>query len=442
MATIEDIVDVRISLGDRPITQAGFETPLILASHNVFAERTRIYTDVDDAVADGFAEGSAVHSLISKMLGGDFAPRNVMVGRRAFTKYVASVAATVAEGDVVTVNVNADGNSKSFSYTLLAAEDNTDAATALQVAIEADGVIGPLVVATDNLDGTIDIAPTASETLSVGNGTANVAITSPSSETVSDAFAAVTAETSDWFFISADTHVEVDVLAVAAYAEANKKMYVTATSDVTVWTSSTADIAAQLNTLQYDNTHVLASKQADYEFPEGGIIGAMAGLTPGTSTLHGKTLSGVTLSNFTATERAFIQAKKANIYSRIGGVGFYEQGFQVSGRFFDVIRGAMYLESRMESDIFAFIKRKSDLGTKVPYTDAGVGMIKGVMNKRLDISISQGFLASTPAPRISAPFVADIAANDKAGRLLPDITFEATLAGAVHTTIIRGYLVL
>lgn len=441
MATIEDIVDVRISLGDRPITQAGFETPLILAAHNVFADATRIYTDADDAVSDGFAEGSAVHSLLSKMLGGDFAPTSVVVGTRTFAKYVASVASTVAEGDVVTLNLAVDGNTKSFSYTLAAAEDETDAATALQVAIEADITIGPLVVATDNLDGTIDIAPTAAEALSVGNGTANVVVTSPSVQTISAAMAAVVADNADWFFIAADSHTEADVLALAAYAEANKKMFVTSTSDTDAWTSATTDIISQLNVLQYDNTQTLASKKADYEFPEGGIIGAMAGITPGASTLHGKTLSGVTLADFTATERAFIQGKKGNVYSRIGGVGFYEQGFQASGRFFDVIRGALYLESRMESDIFALIKRESDLGRKIPYTDAGVGMISSVMSKRLNISVNQGFLAATPAPKVIAPLVASESANDKAARLLPDMAFEATLAGSVNTVIIRGYIV-
>ena len=57
------------------------------------------------------------------------------------------------------------------------------------------------------------------------------------------------------------------------------------------------------------------------------------------------------------------------------------------------------------------------------------------MVKRLDEAVRNGYLASYT---ISPPFVDDIATNDKANRLLPDIPFEGVLAGAIHTIKING----
>jgi len=43
---------------------------------------------------------------------------------------------------------------------------------------------------------------------------------------------------------------------------------------------------------------------------------------------------------------------------------------------------------------------------------------------------------------ITVPAVADVDPNDKANRLLPDVEFEATLAGAVHKVKIHGVVKL
>ncbi len=43
---------------------------------------------------------------------------------------------------------------------------------------------------------------------------------------------------------------------------------------------------------------------------------------------------------------------------------------------------------------------------------------------------------------VEAPLAADVSSNDKASRLLPDVEFIATLAGAIHKTIIRGKVVV
>lgn len=351
--TIEDIVDVIITLGDRPITQAGFSTPLLLVETNLTGageafenDRVKIYTSVSSMIDEGFLVTDPAYRMAVKCFSGDNPPDKVLVG---------------------------------------------------------------------NWDKT-------------------------GGETLTEAVTAVAGVNSDFFFLLTDSHLQADVLEAAEWANANKRIYIVSLQDADIISATAGNTLEQLNALQYDNTMVLVHQDADAEFVEGGVVGAMAGLTPGVSTLHGKTLQGVAFTTFSRTESEAIESQKGNIYTRIGGVGFFRKGFMVSGRYFDIIRGSLYLEARMEEDVFGFIKRKSDLGTKVPYTDNGVNMIKGVMEKRLQISVDQGFLSDNPPPRVIPPLVQDIPTNDKANRLLPDVPFEATLAGAIHTVKIRGYV--
>lgn len=349
--TIEDVVDVQITLGDRPITRSNVSTPLILEADSlILPDRTRIYSDLTTMITDGYLTSDPAYKLAAKAFGGDNAPREVIIG-----------------------------------------------------AVDVTG----------------------------------------SAETYIAALAEVEAETSDWFFLLADTHVEADVLLLSEYAEANRIIYATSSDDTDIGTAGDTDILAQLFELQYDHTILWPHEDADTEWVEGGIIGAMAGLVPGASTLHGKTIPGVAFNTFNKTQIGFIESKNGFHYQRIGGVGFAIDGKMVSGRFFDNIRGALNLEFKMEEALFGLLKRQSDLGRKVPYTQAGLAMIENAMYDVLFLRVAEGFLAASPAPQVLMPNIEDIDINDKAARDLTTAQFQGVLAGAVHRIIpLRGYLVL
>ena len=52
-----------------------------------------------------------------------------------------------------------------------------------------------------------------------------------------------------------------------------------------------------------------------------------------------------------------------------------------------------------------------------------------------------GFLTNDPEPTVTAPLVQDVSAIDKSNRLLPDVKFAATTAGAIQSVEIRGTIV-
>ena len=60
------------------------------------------------------------------------------------------------------------------------------------------------------------------------------------------------------------------------------------------------------------------------------------------------------------------------------------------------------------------------------------------MKASLRAAVNQGILAADPAPTVTVPKVADVSAADKTARLLPDMKFTGTLAGAIHKVTITG----
>lgn len=345
--TIEDIVDVNITIGDRPIALANFSTPLILSADAPFATRIITVTSTSDMTAAGFVDGDPAYELVARIFSGDNPPREAII---------------------------------------------------------AD----------------VDVTAT---------------------ETYIEALAAVELLTTDWFFILADTHVVAEQESLAEYAEANKKIYATSSADADIPAGTAGNLLETLQDLQYNNTILWPHADADTVYPEGAIVGAMAGLREGSSTLHGKTLPGVPTNKWTRTQANYIQTTNGFQYVMIAGVGFALDGKMVSGRFFDVVRGSLWLEAMLEADLFGLMKRQSDLGRKISFDQTGLTVVEGVIYERLSLAIVRNFLAATPAPLVIIPNIEDIPDNDKANRELNVVEFTAVLAGAVHyMQPIRGYI--
>jgi hypothetical protein len=82
---------------------------------------------------------------------------------------------------------------------------------------------------------------------------------------------------------------------------------------------------------------------------------------------------------------------------------------------------------------------------KIPYTDAGIAMVVAEVDKVLKQAFKQGIIADEngePLYTITVPKRADIPANTKAQRILSDIEWTATIAGAVEKVEIKGTLAI
>jgi hypothetical protein len=163
-------------------------------------------------------------------------------------------------------------------------------------------------------------------------------------------------------------------------------------------------------------------------------LGRVLPLEPGSESWKGKTLQGVTPVTLTATHRVNLRAKKCNTYQTVAGIGITWEGTTADGDFVDVTRGLDWLEDDMTKAVFEAITGSD----KIAYTDQGVAQIEGVIRGSLEAAVSKGILAADPAPDVEVPKVANISSANKALRLLPDVKFSATLAGAIHKVDIDG----
>ena len=111
-----------------------------------------------------------------------------------------------------------------------------------------------------------------------------------------------------------------------------------------------------------------------------------------------------------------------------------------SGEFIDVIRGRDWLTARLRERIFGLLIN----ARKVPFTNAGIDQVTSEVSAQLTEGIGAGYLSPDNLEGQDVPFVVtaptaqEVSKADKIARLLPNVAFEATLAGAIHAVQING----
>lgn len=454
MSNLNSIVDVTITSAARGITRAGFGTPLVISQFppSNFPELARTYdlgTAVIDMIADGFAANDAAVVAVGALASSTPKPVSVIVGRlqAAFSSLdeFTILPIVAVGGEVFAFTVKApDGTITQISHTAGAADDQDDIATAVAALLTAitdytaGATLSVIDGSADNTNeqfqfGGIDTALISYENLSVD------------SSLVTD-LTAIQAINNQWYgLILADGQSAARIAVLAAYIETQEKIFIATTKDTPVLDpASNTDVAFVSNAAQFFRTAVIFS----------GDIAQQAGATwmgknfpfdPGSLTWAYKALAGVAFDTFTPAETASLDAKKCNYYQSILGSpatngGPSTGGTMASGEYIDVIRGRDKLVQRLRERVFQLLLS----APKVPYTDGGIALVTKEVDAQLRESIGESYLSpdnleGTEVPFIvTAPTAASVSKADKLARLLPNVNFEAQLAGAIHAVKING----
>lgn len=247
--------------------------------------------------------------------------------------------------------------------------------------------------------------------------------------------AAVLAADADWYGLILDSNSAAEVTAAAAWAESTKKLFGYQTSDTAHLSSgSTTCLAYTMKAAGYAYTEgAFAPKlgASDAEIAAA-WMGAQFPKDRGASTWKFKTLAGVSSYDLTSSQRAALEGYNLNYYTTAGGVAITGPGVSAAGEFIDVTRDLDGLTARLQEGVYGVLIANE----KVPFTDAGVSLVLGAVRAALTAEVAAGVLA--PGFTVTAPKVAAVSSADKALRTLPDVTFQATLAGAIHNLTITG----
>lgn len=243
-----------------------------------------------------------------------------------------------------------------------------------------------------------------------------------------------------WYALIATDRTFSVVKAIADWVETRIKLFGTASNDLNIINvpagTDTTSIAAVLNQAGYVRTFVMYHQDALTDYPEAAWFGRVLPLDPGSETWKFKTLNTISYSNITTTQQRNALGKKANIYVFVGGVGITENGTVAQGEFIDTVRGIDWLTARIQEFVFSVLVNTP----KVPYTDAGIAVVQAEVLRALALGVSNNFLSNDPAPTCTVPLAANVPPVDKTNRILRNVRFQATLAGAIHAVVIRGTL--
>lgn len=443
---LSDVANIQISTTGGVLTQPGFGTLLILGGYNAaWAERTRFYTDLAGGVDADFAVGTPEYLAAQAAFSQNPRPEQIAIGRgtrKPTQKWKLTIPAVLAQ--VVTkFTIKIAGTAVDFTSD--ANPTQAEVAQGITDAINAGTATHHLVAVKDAGNGFITITHntvagwTRLEMVDQAPGVQVLSI----EETTVDAGAAadlgeIAAESgANWYAIVSVYRSTAIVTAVAAWAEANEKLYPVQSQETAIINTAAAgatDIAAAEKTLAHARTGVLYDPDNGV-FLDAALLGRCLPLTPGSETWALKTLAGVPARNYTGTHLTNLKDKRCGWYYSLWGRNLSQEGKVASGEYFDAIRGRDALKVDMQGRIILRLAAAD----KIPFTDGGATMIRGEIDASLQEFVRRGFLVEG-STWITVPKVADVNPNDKAARKYSGIKFGAQRAGAIHKTDIVGVL--
>lgn len=426
--SLDDVVNIQITRDAPAVTRAGFGTLLILGPNasGWGGDRVRSYTKPDDMLSDGFISSNPEYIAAKAAVGQDLRSPKFFVGLKlAAVAQVETVTPTAVNSFLYSITIN------DVEYTYMSDSSATAGEIALGLIAAINGGSEPVTAS-----GTVTvilIADVAGVSFTTTLGTNLTGVATTPSHGVPEDLATIRTINDDWYGLVITDRADEVIIETAGYIEGTRKIFAACNSTAGVLTSGTTDVAYILKAKAYDRTFYLYSgNQA--AFPEAAWLGGQLPEVPGSNTYKFKTLKGITVDNLTSAQRGFAKGKNANVYTSVGGSGMTEDGVVASGEFIDVIIGIDWIQVNMQADVFQIFKNTK----KVPYTDAGIASLETAVRNRLRLAVLAGILAENPAPDVFAPLVANVDPADRAARAFNDMTFSAELAGAVHSTIIRG----
>lgn len=453
MANIDRIVNVQISLNTTGISTEGFSTLLCVGPHMYGLTRVSTYTDPNQMIEDGFSADDALYRMVSDAFAQTPSPAQVKVGRQqvdGFTLMVGQLGATSTYTLTVS-NTLSDGTIRKKEYTYTnSSGSESDILKGLLQAITGDSDS----VLTDNEEQAGEETLTQLHLEAKNPGTAfSVKVTSnltvsmdATTEDIADTMAAVVASDSDFYGVALASRDDADILAMAAWAESNEKLFGTATAaDGAKNSEITNDIGSQLQAKNYYRTFWFYHALAATEYPECAIMARCFSINPGGETWANKQLSSITTDSLSETEALAVQGKNGNTFEPFRNISITQNGKVAAGEWIDVIRFRDWLAEEIKVNVFNLLINRD----KVPYTDAGIAAIESQVRAALTLGQTRGGIAPTEYDEngnqnlgftISVPLSSSISPNQKALRILNDVKFTARLAGAIHVVNITGNL--
>lgn len=430
MNGIEEVVHVAISAQDAAPSAPSFDKVMFAAYHTVGSELFRDYTSLTTLQTD-FAAWPSVLAAASAAFAPSPHPTTFSIGRLTTPRAkVFTLTPTAANLTKYTLHVNGT----EASYTSDASGTAKEIVEGLKASVDALAVSG--LTATED-DVTLTLTSTAGVWYSLNVERPELfssVLETTGASGLATELTAITASNDTFYGVAIEHQSEAVSNAVSAWAEGLRKIYDVASPNYDILTSSTTDMASDAKNSAYNRTRVIYNHAASEDFPE---IREMMGRfvnDPGSETWGFKKVTGAEASNPTGTNITNLKAKNAAVIRTMGGLSIMYGSKMASGRYVDVQIGLDWLQATIEVELFTVLVNTP----KIPYTDAGLGTIEGVVRKCLQRAIAVGFIADDDNLEVFITPVSEQATADRAARIVRGVQFRGRLAGAVEEIYVTG----
>ena len=185
---------------------------------------------------------------------------------------------------------------------------------------------------------------------------------------------------------------------------------------------------------------IVYTDKAD-ECIEAAYLGAVAPWYPRHVTWKFKMPQGITAPELTAAEINDLDKNHINYVSDEYKNNYIKNGVCADGEWIDSVLGGDWIARDMRNELYKVFVENA----VVPYTDDGFNLIGMAVFRTLNRAVQYGIIASdsdsgTGIYRVSIPARSTASEEQIRNRIMPDITWEAQLEGAVHGIMTRGIL--
>lgn len=409
-------------------TMYAFQLESVAAAYTISAGGTKVVSGTTSVVASAKTYTRSTGSWVTDgfKVGDTVTFAGFSNGGNNGAKTIASMSATVLTMSVSTGLVD---EATVAGVTATSVQTVATAAFALAAQIDADSDVAA-ASAGDTI--TVD-ASAAGHVIELSDWNHNlIDVTNTTTDPgIATDMAAIFASDTDWYGFGLDSQSEAQIEAAALWAEANKRILGCDNGDAGIISSSTTDVASDLKAANYDYTYVMYNGQNTIQYSGLALMANRFTSTPGGDTWAFKTLNTCQADQLTPSQESNARGKNAIVYETIAGLDLTQDGKMSGGEYIDTIRFIDWLSSEIQIRVLQALASNP----KIPYTEAGAAVVKGIILGTLHDGIKAGGLSNDPAdlPAVEIPAIADIDPTTRGTRHLPDITATARLAGAIQS---------
>lgn len=255
----------------------------------------------------------------------------------------------------------------------------------------------------------------------------------------------------DWYYLLTDKDEDEYVIALAKFAEASEPSEAELGAGVEdhrkFYMGQTSNKAFVCNTARA--AVIYADADNLNEEPDASYTGNVGPFYPTSVTWKFKrpqdgnasTTKLITLPLLTDGERETLLENHVNFLTEEYKRQYVKDGTCLNGEFIDVVLGGDWIAKRMRDLLYDILLENANIN----YGDDGFGMIGTAVLQALAEATDLNIIARDPESKtgvftVVIPKYAESTEDQRRNRVMPDITWEARLAGAVHQVKTKGVL--